>query len=164
MFRSFNKTIYNSKRLLQHRNIAMGAIYNQLRSSSIKPMQYVMHRPEPYSCFLFPCEDNTGLESIINSNLTNDDKILVISNGIYADRIYKISKKLEKNASMLRFSNNLDIDVEDVKDIFDNHPEFTHASITHHETSTGKINDIKQISSLCTNYGKKLIIDSIYLK
>ena len=47
MFRSFNKTIYNSKRLLQHRNIAMGPIYNQLRSSSIKPMQYVMNRPEP---------------------------------------------------------------------------------------------------------------------
>ena len=164
MFRSFNKTIYNSKRLLQHRNIAMGPIYNQLRTSSIKPMQYVMHRPEPYSCFLFPCKDNTGLESIINSSLTNDDKILVISNGTYADRIYNISKKLDKNASMLRFSNNLEIDIEDIKDIFDNHPEFTHASITHHETSTGKVNDIKQISSLCTNYGKKLIIDSIYLK
>ena len=37
---------------------AVNINYNQLRSSSIKPMQYVMHRPEPYSCFLFECKDN----------------------------------------------------------------------------------------------------------
>jgi len=163
MFRSFNN-IYKSQRLAHRRNILMGPIFNQLRPSSIKPIQHIMYRTQPYSCFLFPCEDNTGLESIINSSLTNNDKILVISNGTYAERIYHLSKKLEKNASMLRFSNNLDIDVEDVKDIFDNYPEFTHASITHHEISTGKINNIKNISSLCTKYNKKLIIDSIYLK
>ena len=90
--------------------------------------------------------------------------MIIITFGTYAERIYNISKKLEKNASMLRFSDNLEIDVEDVKDIFDNYPEFTHASITHHEISTGKINNIKNISSLCTKYNKKLIIDSIYIK
>jgi len=163
MFRSFNN-IYKSQRLVHRRNIAMGAIYNQLRSSSIKPIQHIMYRTQPYSCILYPCLDNSGLEGIIKYSLTNNDKILVISNGTYAERIYNISKKLEKNASMLRFSDNLEIDVEDVKDIFDNYPEFTHASITHHEISTGKINNIKNISSLCTKYNKKLIIDSIYIK
>ena len=36
---------------------------------------------------------------------------------------------------------------------------FTHVAIVHHETTTGRLNDLRQLTSLCRQHGAALLVD-----
>lgn len=145
---------------LPSRDVYFENICKEIRTN-LKNIAFPKDINNKYSCVLLQGSGTFGVESVLNSTLSPNDKLLAISNGSYGDRIYDISKKLNKNSVLIKFQNTQPIDIDDIEAVLKNYDNITHISVVHHETSSGQLNDIKKISELCKKYEKKLIIDSI---
>ncbi len=40
-------------------------------------------------------------------------------------------------------------------------PRFTHVAIVHHETTTGRLNDLRALAGLCREHGAALLVDAV---
>ena len=105
-----------------------------------------------------------GVESVISSLIPVDNctnKLLVISNGKYGDRILKISEKNKVNSVCYKSEPNIELNYKDIEDIICNNNNIKYVAMVHHETSTGQINNINNIGHICKKYNKIFIVDAM---
>ena len=122
---------------------------------------------------LYNCENNyeaitlTGsgscaVESMLSTFIDPEVKTLVVSNGVYGERIFSILKKQQKNSDQLQFdwlqSPNIEL-IE--KEILQSKKLVSNLVVVHHETTTARLNDIKEIANLCNKHKINLFIDVV---
>ena len=104
-----------------------------------------------------------GNEAVLNSLIPKNDKnnkLLIISNGKYGERLFEISTKTNIITEKINFDYNKNFDMKLIENkLLDDNIKFV--AMVHHETSTGQINDIKSIGKLCKSYDKTFIIDAM---
>lgn len=101
-----------------------------------------------------------GVESVLNSYLSSSDKILILSNGAYGQRMAEICRKSCKNYDIKEFSMIEALSEEKIDHLIQKN-EYTHVAVVHCETTAGVLNDIEMISKLTGKYKKKLIVDAM---
>lgn len=108
---------------------------------------------------LFVSSGTGAMEATLVSAIGDEDVVLILTNGAYGLRMQSICKSygLEYDTA---FS-------------FGDYPEpakvrkalaggeFTHLAMIHHETSTGMMNPLEEISAICQDLGVKLIVDAM---
>ncbi len=118
--------------------------------------------PENYVTVLFGGSGTAAVESMLTSAVGNNGKVLIINNGAYGKRQTQIAdaygiKYIEFNSSPI---DPIDFDLLE-KTIKEHRESLTHVSMVHHETTSGLLNDISAVGSLCKKYGLKLIADTV---
>jgi len=118
--------------------------------------------PENYVTVLFGGSGTAAVESMLTSVVGNNGKVLIINNGAYGKRQTQIAdaygiKYIEFNSSPI---DPIDFDLLE-KTIKEHRESLTHVSMVHHETTSGLLNDISAVGSLCKKYGLKLIADTV---
>lgn len=101
-----------------------------------------------------------GVESVLNSYLGSSDKILILSNGAYGQRMAEICRRANKNYDIKEFSM-IEALIQDKIEHLIQRDEYTHVAVVHCETTAGVLNDIEMISNLTRKYKKKLIVDAM---
>ena len=114
-----------------------------------------------YVCVPIQGSGTFGLEATLNTLLNYKSKILILSNGVYGDRIINICKKIGKKFIPLKFNENSSMPVDNVKKYLEKDKSITHVSMVHCETSSGILNPLNVISLLCKKFKKKLIVDAM---
>lgn len=99
-----------------------------------------------------------GVESVL-SGIT--EKILVLINGAYGQRMKKILEYSKNDFSYLVFEEGQEIDYEEVDKYLTENPEINYVAFVHLETSTGILNNLETIKGLVKKHNKKLIADCI---
>ncbi len=113
-----------------------------------------------YSIVFMQGSGTFGVESVLNSYLSSSDKVLILSNGAYGQRMAEICKKSNKNYDIEEFSMLEALAEEKIESLIQK-DEYTHVSVIHCETTAGVLNDIEMISRLTKKYKKKLIVDAM---
>ena len=88
-------------------------------------------------------------------------KLLVLSNGIYADRIVYIAQRHRIPTKVLRFPYNRRIDPDQLNRALKKDSAIGTVAMTHHETSTGMLNPLGEIGRRVKQHGKIFTIDAI---
>lgn len=106
----------------------------------------------------------TGSGTVANetvlSSIVGDRKILIISNGEFGERLFKISKLHNRNTKILKFEWGEEINVEKVrKYILKNKVDIV--AIVHHETSTGMLNPVDKIGKITKELKNIFIVDCV---
>lgn len=101
-----------------------------------------------------------GVESVLNSCLSTEDKILILSNGAYGQRMAAICRKSGKNHDFKEYSM-IEALAEEIIEPLIQKNEYTHIAVVHCETTAGVLNDIEMISRLTKKHKKKLIVDAM---
>lgn len=104
-----------------------------------------------------------GNEAVLNSLIPKNDannKLLIISNGKYAERLAKIATINMINIVINRTVENIEFNYKEIRNIMDN-DDIKYVAMVHHETSTGQINNISKIGNICKELGKTFIIDAM---
>ena len=105
-----------------------------------------------------------AMEAGIISTLSKGDKVICGDNGKFGQRWVKVAKEFGLEVIKIDAEWGAPLDPENFKEVLekDNQKEIKAVILTHSETSTGVINDLKTISSYIRNHKKALsIIDCV---
>lgn len=83
---------------------------------------------------------------------------LVVANGVYGERMAAMLKAQGKTHEVVAAPWTSPMDLAAVEKVIG---RFTHVLAVHHETTTGRLNDIAALGALCKKHGVKLVLDAV---
>ncbi len=114
-----------------------------------------------YTVVLMQGSGTFGVESTVISTVSKKDKLLVLVNGVYGERISLIAKKADIEVETLEFMQTDTINVETVNSYLKEHKEITHVAFVHCETTTGILNPLEKLCQVIKQHNKILIVDGM---
>lgn len=118
-------------------------------------------KPKGYECVIIQGSGTFGVESVISSVIGANDKLLILVNGAYGERIVKMSSIHKLNYEVLRFDEDAIVDPARVQQYLNDHKDISHVACIHSETTTGLFNPITEIGKICKDAGKVFIVDAM---
>jgi 2-aminoethylphosphonate-pyruvate transaminase len=115
---------------------------------------------ECWKAVLLGGSGTTALEAMLASLLPRDARLLVIENGVYGERISRIAviHGVAFEALHHEWMQAPDFDAVE-KRLADG--EFTHVAAVHHETTTGRLNDVHRLAAMCEAHSVGLLLDAV---
>ncbi|VAW90751.1 transaminase [hydrothermal vent metagenome] len=102
----------------------------------------------------------TAANESMLSSVVGHKRILILSNGEFGERLYNISKVHNKNTFRLEFGWGEDFDLEKIQAYLQTH-EIDIVAMVHHETSSGMLNPLEKIGTLCKKNRAMFIVDCV---
>jgi 2-aminoethylphosphonate-pyruvate transaminase len=128
----------------------------RVRRSLLQPD--LCHRESEF--FALQDEARQRLLALIPAN----GRLLNLENGVYGDRIAQICSQygIAHERAIFPWMHPLDLDAIAARlDAAREGAQFTHMAAAHHETTTGRLNDLRPLGKLCRERGLRLIVDGV---
>jgi 2-aminoethylphosphonate-pyruvate transaminase len=116
--------------------------------------------PGQWTAVLVGGSGTSAMEAMLVSLLPHDANVLVLENGVYGERLSRIANIYGIKNQALAANWGEAIDLPAVADILAS-GGFTHLLAVHHETTTGRLNPVDEIASMCSDHGVKLLLDAV---
>jgi 2-aminoethylphosphonate-pyruvate transaminase len=118
-------------------------------------------KEEGYECVIMQGSGTFGVESVISSVVGEKDRLLVLANGAYGERIAKMAKIHRLDHEVLRFDEDTIVAPEAVENFLAADKGITHVACIHSETTTGLFNPVEAVGAVCKKYGAVYIVDAM---
>jgi 2-aminoethylphosphonate-pyruvate transaminase len=115
---------------------------------------------ETWATVLLGGSGTTALEAMIASLLPRDGRLLVIENGVYGERISRIAEIHGIEHESVEHGWVDAIDFDRVEQAIQG-GTYSHVAAVHHETTTGRLNDVRRLADLCEKHGVRLLLDTV---
>jgi 2-aminoethylphosphonate-pyruvate transaminase len=124
---------------------------------------------DKYTTILFGGSGTVSVEAILSS-VVDDGTILIINNGAYGKRMCEIAEIYNLNYIEFKSSPIEEINLNELEEIIKEYnlenmksdkTPISHIAVIHHETTTGMLNDIKSMGSICEKYRIDMIVDAM---
>jgi 2-aminoethylphosphonate-pyruvate transaminase len=103
----------------------------------------------------------SAVEAMLASFAPDDGSTLVVANGVYGERMTRILAAHRKPHELLQLPWTAPLDMDAVLRMLDQHPDITHVATVHHETTTGRLNDINTLGALCCERNLPMLLDAV---
>lgn len=113
-----------------------------------------------YETVLIGGSGTAAVESCLSSCVGAQDKLLIIENGAYGERMQKIAEVYQLAFETLSFEWGLPVDFEKVEQVLSS-SSFTHIAMVHHETTTGILNDADQLAQTSKKHHLTSLLDAM---
>jgi len=117
--------------------------------------------PAQWTAVLMTGSGTAALESMIAGLVPAQGKLLIVQNGVYGERIAQISAQYGIAHTVVKHEWMEAPDLARIDAALAADPALTHVAVIHHETTTGRLNDIPAIDALCQKHGKRLLLDGV---
>ncbi len=117
--------------------------------------------PDEYTAVLMQGSGSFGVEATLGSVIRPDDHLLIVANGAYGKRMNTICDYYGIQHHIMLFEETQPVDARKVDSYLQEHPEVTHVSVVHCETTTGILNPLKDIAEVVKKHGKIFIVDAM---
>ncbi|MCV4233694.1 2-aminoethylphosphonate--pyruvate transaminase [Virgibacillus sp. LDC1] len=117
--------------------------------------------PERYTAVLMQGSGTFAVEAVMTSAISNADKVLIVTNGAYGERIVKMAAYIGLNYVEYRVNYDEHPSEDELRAILLKDEGITHIAMVHCETTTGILNPLEKVSRLSREHGKTLIIDAM---
>jgi 2-aminoethylphosphonate-pyruvate transaminase len=88
-------------------------------------------------------------------------RLLVLENGVYGERMSEIARRHGIARGALHFEAGAEIQLDQVRRSLAAGDAYTHVAVVHHETTTGRLNELAQLGALCREHGAELLVDAV---
>jgi 2-aminoethylphosphonate-pyruvate transaminase len=120
--------------------------------------------PRVWSAVLMTGSGTAAVESMTAALVPATGRLLNLENGVYGERIAQICAQYGIAHERVIGSWMEPLDLSGIAARLDSSgaaSRFTHVAVVHHETTTGRLNDLPQISEWCRARGLRLIVDAV---
>lgn len=114
-----------------------------------------------YEAILLQGSGTFGIEAVLGSVTPASGRWLVVSNGVYGDRIHETNRALGVASRVLRFPPERSVDAEAVAFALDRDRSLSHVAVVHCETSTGIVNPVMDIAYAARERGRRCLVDAM---
>jgi 2-aminoethylphosphonate-pyruvate transaminase len=101
------------------------------------------------------------LEAAVASLMGPGDKLLVLINGAYGERMADIAKRLGRAVETLRWEESRPVDPGAVASSLAADPTISHVALVHCETTTGILNALEPLAGIVAEAGRTLLLDAM---
>ncbi len=144
---------------LCHREIEFIELQNKIRNNLIDVYKL---SAEKWAAAVFTGSGTSAMESMITSLVPTHTKLLIIENGVYGERLTKIAKIHDIDHVVLHHEWGEEINLSNLNNELRYHKEISHVAVVHHETTTGRLNNINEIADICKNHKNiSLLVDAV---
>lgn len=116
---------------------------------------------DKYSTVLMQGSGTFSVESVIGTAIPKNGKLLVVTNGVYGERIATIASKLMIDTVVLNSGEVSTPDLHLLNKKLEEDKDITHVAVVHCETTTGILNPLENISNIVKNHNKTFILDAM---
>ncbi|CAG9240868.1 2-aminoethylphosphonate--pyruvate transaminase [Burkholderia diffusa] len=116
--------------------------------------------PAEWAAVLMTGSGTAAVESMIAALVPQDGKLLVIENGVYGERITQIATQYGIAHDVLKHEWMQALDLAQIAARLDA-GGYSHVAVIHHETTTGRLNDLGAIADVCRARGVKMLVDGV---
>lgn len=114
-----------------------------------------------WSATLLTGSGTAAVESMIAALVPHDGKLLVVQNGVYGERIVDIARQYGIAHEALVHDWTAEPDLGRIAAQLEADRAITHVAVVHHETTSGRLNDVDAIGRLCNERGVRLLVDMV---
>ena len=120
--------------------------------------------PKEWSAVLMTASGTAAVESMMAALVPETGRVLVVENGVYGERMAQICSRyrIAHERTIGSWMDAPDLaSIASKLDASAGRERFTHLAVVHHETTTGRLNDLKSLASLCRPRSVKLLVDGV---
>lgn len=128
-------------------NAALVAIYPDMR--------------DEFASVMLTGSGTSAVEAMLASFAPATGGTLVLANGVYGERMARILAAHRKPHEVLEWPWTSPLDIDATVRMLDQHPQVTHVATIHHETTTGRLNDIDALGAVCRDRNLALLLDAV---
>ena len=110
-------------------------------------------RPEDYTAVLMQGSGTFCVESTLGTAIRPTDHLLIAANGAYGNRMGVIATYYGIQHHVLKFEETQPVDPKAIDTYLNEHPEVTHVSVVHCETTTGVLNPLAAVAEVVKRHG-----------
>lgn len=103
----------------------------------------------------------SAVEAMVGTLVPADRPVLVCANGVYGERIDQMLRLQGKQPILQRHEWTEAIDLEAVGARLADTPEISSVIAVHHETTTGRLNDLEALGEICREYETPMLVDAV---
>jgi len=143
---------------LCHRETEFAELQNSIRHDLLN----VYPLPEDkWAAILMTGSGTAAMEAMMTSLIPDHGKVLIIENGVYGERLSKIAEIHQINHMSLHHEWGEAIDLKLLEGELRYHEGLSHVAVVHHETTTGRLNDLASIAAVCAKYNLPILLDGV---
>jgi 2-aminoethylphosphonate-pyruvate transaminase len=142
---------------LCHRESEFFALQDEIRERLLSTYDL---DPEVWTAVLMTGSGTAAVESMTAALVPANGRLLNLENGVYGDRIAQMCSQYGIAHERVIGSWMEQLDLQVIAARLDS-SAFTHVAVVHHETTTGRLNDLKPLSKLCNERGLGLLVDGV---
>lgn len=136
--------------------------YKQITQKIRRELLELAHVTEKdYTVVLMQGSGSFGVESVITSVVGDDEKLLIVANGAYGERMVDIAKHARISYALYEEEYDKIPSAGKVEEMLKNDPSITHVAMVHSETTSGILNDIASVAEVVKAAGKTMIVDAM---
>jgi 2-aminoethylphosphonate-pyruvate transaminase len=143
---------------LCHREPEFAALQAEIRErlASIYPQA-----ARDFTAVLLTGSGTAAVEAMVGSLVARNGLALVVANGVYGERMAAMLEAQGKAIHLARAEWTEPMNLAMAEQILAREPRITHVLAVHHETTTGRLNDIPALGALCRRYRVPMLLDCI---
>lgn len=136
--------------------------YKQITQKIRKELLKLAHvSEEEYTAVLMQGSGSFGVESVLTSTVGEKEKLLIVANGAYGERMEDIAKHAKLSYVIYHEDYDKIPSAEKIGEMLEKDPAITHVSMVHSETTSGILNDIAAVSKVVKAAGRTMIVDAM---
>ncbi|MGM0508858.1 MAG: pyridoxal-phosphate-dependent aminotransferase family protein [Fusobacteriota bacterium] len=144
-----------AKDIIHHRTGEYSKIFKELS----KNLKKIFKTENPVITLT---SSGTGaMEASVTNLFSKGDKVVVFNNGKFGGRFAKLAKLYDLEVIEIAYEWGEVASLEDLKKILKKHNDIKGVFLTHHETSTGIINDVEAFGEVLKDTDIVFVVDSI---
>jgi 2-aminoethylphosphonate-pyruvate transaminase len=113
------------------------------------------------TAILFTGSGTAAVEAAICSVVPPQAALLIVNNGVYGDRMQRIARAHGIKSEVLTYDTVTPVDPAHVEHALRAHPEVSHVSVVHHETTTGLLNPVGEVARVAARAGRRVLVDAM---
>ncbi len=133
--------------------------YTAIQAEVLRALADVYRGPG-WEAVLLGGSGTTAVEAMVGTFVPAAGRALVVANGAYGDRLATILERQGKPHAVARAEWTEPMRLDLVERELGGE-EYTHVVAVHHETTTGRLNDLASLASLCADRGTALLVDAV---
>jgi len=117
-----------------------------------------------WTAVLMTASGTAAVESMVAALVPKNGRLLIVENGVYGERIALICAQYGIDHERIVGDWLRAPDWDAIAAKLENQPKdagFTHVAVVHHETTTGRLNDLHALLKLCRDHGAGLLVDAV---
>lgn len=116
--------------------------------------------PKTWAAILLTGSGTAAVEAMLLSCVPADARVLVLENGVYGERMSRILAAGNIPHDIISAAWDAPINTEELEARL-NGGGYSHVALVHHETTTGRLNALAPVATLCNRYGTRMLLDAV---
>ncbi|MEH2065813.1 MAG: 2-aminoethylphosphonate--pyruvate transaminase [Nostoc sp.] len=116
---------------------------------------------QEYVAVMLTGSGTCAVEAMLSSLVPDDGKALVVCNGVYGDRMATMVTRHRKALEVVTSQWHEPMNLAEVEKRLQQDSSITHVIAVHHETTTGRLNDVAKLGQICQSRNVALLLDCV---